>query len=69
MVIAVEPTHSDALAATLAAIVAPVSEVSVEQVRQLRARLDGLTFRDAARLGRRLKSLRGDVSAETLQKM
>jgi ATP-dependent helicase HrpA len=46
-----------------------VSEVSVEQVRQLRARLDGLTFRDAARLGRRLKSLRGDVSAETVRKI
>ncbi|KAA0105635.1 ATP-dependent RNA helicase HrpA [Mycolicibacterium sp. P1-5] len=46
-----------------------MSEVSVEQVRQLRARLDGLTFRDAARLGRRLKSLRGEVSAETLQKI
>nr|WP_144418398.1 ATP-dependent RNA helicase HrpA [Mycobacterium sp. EPa45] len=46
-----------------------MSEVSVEQVRQLRARLDGLTFRDAARLGRRLKSLRGEVPAETLQKI
>lgn len=50
-------------------IVAPVSEVSAEQVRQLRARLDGLTFRDAARLGRRLKSLRGEPSAETLRKI
>jgi ATP-dependent helicase HrpA len=29
-----------------------------EQVRALRARLDGLTFRDASRLGRRLKRLR-----------
>jgi ATP-dependent helicase HrpA len=46
-----------------------VSEPSVDQVRQLRARLDGLTIRDAARLGRRLKSLRGDVSADTLQKL
>jgi ATP-dependent helicase HrpA len=46
-----------------------VSEPSVAQVRALRARLDGLTIRDAARLGRRLKSLRGDVSADTLQKL
>ncbi|WP_396930891.1 ATP-dependent RNA helicase HrpA [Mycolicibacterium sp.] len=48
---------------------APVSEVSVEQVHQLRNRLDGLTFRDAARLGRRLKSLRGEVSAATVRKI
>ncbi|WP_319432749.1 ATP-dependent RNA helicase HrpA [Mycobacterium sp. RTGN5] len=40
--------------------------MSVDQVRALRARLDGLTIRDATRLGRRLKSLRGDVSAATL---
>ncbi|WP_233211467.1 ATP-dependent RNA helicase HrpA [Mycobacterium sp. shizuoka-1] len=46
---------------------ATVSDTSVQQVRQLRARLDGLTIRDAARLGRRLKSLRGDISAETLR--
>ncbi|MCX2929431.1 ATP-dependent RNA helicase HrpA [Mycobacterium sp. CVI_P3] len=47
----------------------PVSEASADQVRQLRARLDGLTIRDAARLGRRLKSLRGDVSAQTLNQI
>ncbi|WP_445167668.1 ATP-dependent RNA helicase HrpA [Mycolicibacterium sp. Dal123E01] len=46
-----------------------MSESSVDQVRALRARLDGLTIRDAARLGRRLKSLRGEVSAEVLQKL
>jgi ATP-dependent helicase HrpA len=46
-----------------------VSEVSVDQVRALRARLDGLTIRDATRLGRRLKSLRGDVSAEALRQI
>ena len=32
----------------------------------MRARLDGLTFRDAARLGGQLKSLRGAVTAEKL---
>jgi ATP-dependent helicase HrpA len=46
-----------------------VSETSVEQVGELRARLDGLTIRDAARLGRRLKSLRGEVSPETLRQV
>jgi ATP-dependent helicase HrpA len=46
-----------------------VSESSADQVRQLRARLDGLTIRDAARLGRRLKSLRGDVSPDTLRQI
>jgi ATP-dependent helicase HrpA len=46
-----------------------VSEVSVDQVRALRARLDGLTIRDATRLSRRLKSLRGDVSAEALRQI
>ncbi len=35
-------------------------------MRELRARLDGLTTRDAARLGRRLKSLR-DVSPDKLR--
>ncbi|WP_081845083.1 ATP-dependent RNA helicase HrpA [Mycolicibacterium aromaticivorans] len=69
MVIAVEPTQTTTPPAALAAIVAPVSEVSAEQVRQLRARLDGVTFRDAARLGRRLKSLRGDVPAEAMKKI
>ncbi|WP_410431460.1 ATP-dependent RNA helicase HrpA [Mycolicibacterium sphagni] len=48
---------------------AGVSAVSAEQVRQLRTRLDGLTIRDAARLGRRLKSLRGDVSAASLRQI
>ncbi len=43
--------------------------MSEASVRQLRARLDGLTLRDAARLGRRLKSLRGEVSEETLRRI
>jgi Zn-dependent M16 (insulinase) family peptidase len=34
--------------------------VSDQQQRELRDRLDGLTIRDAARLERRLKNLRGD---------
>ncbi len=38
-------------------------------MRALRARLDGLTYRDAARLGRQLKSLRGAVSAEKLRQL
>jgi hypothetical protein len=33
-----------------------VARVSTDEVRQLRARLDGLTIRDAARLGRRLRA-------------
>lgn len=37
-------------------ILVPVSER--QELRELRARLDGLTFSDAARLGRRLKNLR-----------
>ena len=37
-----------------------MSQPPVDEVRQLRARLDGLTIRDAARLGRRLKGLRRD---------
>ncbi|WP_231975804.1 helicase-related protein, partial [Mycobacterium sp. E2462] len=37
-------------------------------VVQLRERLDGLTFRDAARLGRRLKQLRG-AAPEKLQRL
>ena len=44
-----------------------MSEASVGAVRALRARLDGLTLRDAARLGRRLKSLRGPVDADKLR--
>ena len=41
-----------------------MSEPSVEQ---LRGRLDGLTIRDAARLGRRLRNLRGNATPEKLQ--
>ncbi len=41
-------------------ILAGVSEPSADDVRALRMRLDGLTIRDAARLGRRLKNLRRD---------
>lgn len=36
---------------------------------ELRARLDGLTIRDAARLDRRLRSLRGDVPADVLRRL
>ncbi|MGX9788882.1 ATP-dependent RNA helicase HrpA [Mycobacterium sp. MMS18-G62] len=36
---------------------------------ELRARLDGLTIRDAARLGRRLKNLRGNATPEKLQQL
>ena len=43
-----------------------MSQPSADDVRKLRARLDGLTIRDAARLGRRLKALRGPVSAAKL---
>jgi len=43
-----------------------VSQPSADDVRKLRARLDGLTIRDAARLGRRLKALRGPVSTAKL---
>ncbi len=35
----------------------------------MRQRLDGLTIRDAVRLGRRMKNLRGPVSAEKLQQI
>ena len=59
MVIATEPTH-------ILARVSPPSSDEVRQVRELRARLDGLTIRDAARLGRRLKSVR-DVSPDKLR--
>jgi ATP-dependent helicase HrpA len=44
-----------------------VSEPSSNEVRELRARLDGLTIRDAARLGRRLKNLRGADPAKLRQ--
>nr|WP_255496743.1 MULTISPECIES: ATP-dependent RNA helicase HrpA [unclassified Mycolicibacterium] len=69
MVIAIEPTHACGRVAVLPPSLARVSETSVDQVRALRARLDGLTIRDAARLGRRLKSLRGDVSEQTLRQL
>ncbi|MEH3131289.1 MAG: ATP-dependent RNA helicase HrpA [Mycolicibacterium neoaurum] len=36
-------------------------------VRELYARLDGLTYRDASRLGRRLKGLRGDPPESLLE--
>ena len=44
-----------------------VSEPSSADVRALRARLDGLTIRDAARLGRRLRQLRGGTGAKLEQ--
>jgi ATP-dependent helicase HrpA len=47
-----------------------VSEPSsdkLRELRELRNRLDGLTIRDAARLGRRLKNLRGNAGSEKLQ--
>ena len=43
--------------------------MSVAELRDLRNRLDGLTIRDAARLGRRLKSLRGNASSGKLQQI
>jgi ATP-dependent helicase HrpA len=46
-----------------------VSEQSSGELRELRNRLDGLTIRDAARLGRRLKNLRGRASTEKLQQI
>ncbi len=45
-----------------------MSEPSTADLRALRARLDGLTIRDAARLGRRLKQLR-NPNAEQLDKL
>ncbi|MEH3141877.1 MAG: ATP-dependent RNA helicase HrpA [Mycobacterium kyogaense] len=39
-------------------------EPSTEQVRALRARLDGLTLRDASRLGRKLRQLRSPEPAQ-----
>ena len=36
-------------------------------VRELHARLDGLTYRDASRLGRRLKGLRGDPPGSLIE--
>ncbi len=46
-----------------------MSEPSVRELRQLRNRLDGLTIRDAARLGRRLKNLRGNAVPEKLRQI
>ena len=43
--------------------------MSEPSVAELRNRLDGLTIRDAARLGRRIKNLRGKVSAEKVQQI
>ena len=43
-----------------------MSQAPGDDVRAARARLDGLTLRDAARLGRKLKSLRSPVGAEAL---
>lgn len=46
-----------------------MSEQSGPSIAELRNRLDGLTVRDAARLGRRLKNLRGPVSPDKLQQI
>ena len=46
-----------------------MSQASRDDVRALRARLDLLSLRDAARLGRRLKSFRGPVSAEQMKSL
>jgi ATP-dependent helicase HrpA len=46
-----------------------VSESSVRELRELRNRLDGLTIRDAIRLGRRLKDLRGNAGPEKLRQL
>ncbi len=43
--------------------------MSEPSVAELRNRLDGLTIRDAARLGRRLKNLRGKADAGKLQQI
>jgi ATP-dependent helicase HrpA len=43
--------------------------VSEPSVAELRNRLDGLTIRDATRLGRRLKNLRGNVSPQKLAQL
>jgi ATP-dependent helicase HrpA len=46
-----------------------VSEPPSDGLRELRNRLDGLTIRDAARLGRRLKNLRGNAGSDKLQQI
>ena len=40
-----------------------------QDLRELRARLDGLTIRDAARLERRLKNLRGGDPAKIAEQI
>ena len=49
-----------------ASILARVSDLSVAELRN---RLDELTIRDAARLGRRLRTLRGRADPEKLQRL
>ncbi|WP_099025143.1 ATP-dependent RNA helicase HrpA [Mycolicibacterium palauense] len=44
-----------------------MSETQIDQVRELRARLDGLTIRDATRLRRRLKNLRAPEPGKLAQ--
>ncbi|MCW2687246.1 MAG: ATP-dependent helicase HrpA [Mycobacterium sp.] len=46
-----------------------MSEPSSDELRELRARLDGLTLRDAARLGRRLDGLRRGSNPGALQQI
>ena len=46
-----------------------MSQPSADDVRKLRARLDGLTIRDAARLGRRLRTVRNPVSEAKLAEL
>ena len=62
-----EPTHRGSGRQPVRPILGGVSDPVVGDVRALRARLDGLMIRDAARLGRRLKSLRGPISAAKLE--
>ena len=45
------------------------SSDELRELRELRNRLDGLTIRDAASLGRRLKNVRGRVSPQRLQQI
>lgn len=44
-----------------------MSRSSREEIRELRARIDALTIRDATKLGRRLKSMRGEIRPEALR--
>ena len=46
-----------------------MSQASRDDVRAARARTDGLTLRDAARLGRKLKALRSPVAVDTLAEL